>query len=262
MSRRLAARFVLPVAPRDAQLAHPALEGRGLDAEQVGGAAACRGSATRSSRAPTGCDRPRRPRSSVLLRASGRGRAWRLDHQTWSLGDDQRAFHHVPQLAYVARPRVRSWSAARLSFEMSLDAFPERLGVFPRRTPRRAPGCPRAAPAAAEPGSGTPSAGSTVLAKRTTGDLALEVLVGRGHDPDVDLVRMAASQSVDRRAPAGRAASWPAVSSGSSPISSRNIVAPCAISNHPSSARRPGIGAPLVTEQLAFDERRRNRAHS
>ena len=86
-----------------------------------------------------------------------------------------------------------------------------------------------------------------------------EVAIGRGHDAHVDWTGCGAAEPLDLPSWSTRS-SFGCSSSGSSPISSRKSVPPLASSNAPGLRRvRAGERAALVAEELALDQRRRER---
>ena len=87
-------------------------------------------------------------------------------------------------------------------------------------------------------------------------DRRLQVAVGRGDDADVDADSVARRRPARTPAPGARAGAWPAVSSGSSPISSRKIVPPSASSKRPGARRRRApVNAPRSCPKSSLSTR-------
>ena len=121
--------------------------------------------------------------------------------------------------------------------------------------------CPRGAPAAAARGSERRGAGNRdPMRNRPCATASVSTrFVAAMRRTSTRLVRVEPSRSTSPVCSTRSSFTW--ISSGSSPTSSRKSVPRSASSNRPIRARcRAREGASLVSEQLAFDERRRQRA--
>ena len=169
---------------------------------------------------------------------------------------------HVLELADVAGPGVRG--AAPASRPRDRLDLPRQLALRRANSSEVAHqqrDVRRRARAAAAPGSGRRSGGSRGPRGSVPAATSVaQVAVRRGDDAHVDLLRLRARRRARTRCSWRTRSSFACSSSGRSPTSSRKSVPPSASSKRPTCcADRAGERALLVAEELALEQRRRDR---
>ena len=173
-------------------------------------------------------------------RASARMRSERCSGPIGSavLGQGHRPLDLVLELADVAGERVRLEQRHAPPARSTGPPRPARGDRPAGGSARRGPGCPRPLAQRRQRDREDVEPVVEVAPEAPRLDVRLEVGVGRGDDPHVDLAHVPARRRGAPRPPAARAAGGAASRRLISPTSSRKIVPPSASSKSPRRSRR------------------------